>query len=78
MTFTDADLKRLKKSDHYTTQFQIDKQSDRWVSLKSLIARLEAAEWGMAELERQERKGYLHSDLVAPLEAWRKAAGKEE
>lgn len=31
--------------------------------------------WIMAELERQERKGYLHGDLVAPLEAWRKSRG---
>jgi hypothetical protein len=70
--FSDEDLRVLKA---------MTESGDLPISgkqLRPLLDRLDVAEWAMTELERHERKGYLHSDLVEPLEAWRRSKGESE
>ncbi len=76
MPFTDDDLRRLKmrKEDPLIPRHTVIILRD----LQSLLARLEAAEWVVQELERMRDHGNdVSSNFDSPLEAWRKAAGKE-
>jgi len=77
VTFTDDDLKRLKKLVESSCIYDADGvQID--TDFEALLARLEAGDYIAQVLERQERKGYLHSDLIEPLDAWRIASGRAE
>jgi len=74
MNFTDDDLKRLKESDYILVDLG---------KIKSLIARLEAAEKTMFESKRHcvvmmsgEQRFINHQKWIDAEEAWCKAAGK--
>jgi hypothetical protein len=71
MSFTDDDLKRLKEiEDESCYRFQVCKKHDRWVTLRSLLARLEAAKACADSCN-------VHSLEVEKLyDIWRKSKGE--
>lgn len=71
MSFGDEDLKRLKE----------------WIKnpifnygspekIEALLARLEAAEWVVSEVERAQRHGNVSDDFIECVKAWRKSVGR--
>ena len=82
MTFTNNDLKRLKKLDDYVPSDKkastIEWQSELWeirLKLSSFIARLEAAEQYVFYLEDRVNHSWGPEGIQLS-EAWRKSAGK--
>ena len=75
MTFTDDDLKRLKKN--VEGQFSVTVHKPTWDEIEALLARLEAAEKVLERFEKTHNKDHGSGCSVCFLmEAWRKAAGK--
>lgn len=74
MAFTNEELNKLKSITKGTNwKFQISKVPDRWVTLKAILARLEAAESIVVCMEYPEMRA-TERDFY---KAWRKAAGRE-
>lgn len=81
MSFTDDDLKRLKADIAYTdeTREQMVINWTRLEMIKALLARLEAAEEAIHEMEYCTSAGWNTTTrglIWDAIKAWRKAAGK--
>lgn len=73
MTFTDDDLKWLKKlPDNVVITFK-DGPS---VKLTALLARMEASEWVLKGFIKLEEEKENYDEVCRRVQAWRKAAGK--
>ena len=76
MGFTDKDLERLKKIVKQNNwRLQIDKQLDKWITVESILDRLEYAEKLAAHWDHSTRCGCF---LSGDLKRWKKSCGKLE
>lgn len=80
--FSDDDLKQLKETikANYVEGLRINPDHIAVLAkdLEHFIARLEAAEWVVREVDRAQRHGNVSNDFIECMEAWRKCSGKDK